>query len=91
MVETSTRRDVLLGLLLVNSEDIIGEVNVGGSLGCSDHSLVELSILRDIGQVKSKIKTLNHRKNKTRQNKNKHVMATQGTSAWNSLKNCPHK
>ena len=35
---------------------------IGGSLGCSDHSLVEFTILRDMGQVKSRARTLDFRR-----------------------------
>ena len=59
VTESSTRGDVLLHLLLTNSEELKGEVKTGGSLGCSDHALVEFMILRDIGQAKSVVKTLN--------------------------------
>ena len=46
-------------LLLTNEEEMINGVKVGGSLGCSDHALVEFVILRDVGLVKSGVRTLN--------------------------------
>ena len=39
-----TRGEALLDLLLTNVEEIINGVKVGGSLGCSDHALVEFMI-----------------------------------------------
>ena len=48
VVDRPTRGEVFLDLLLTNEEEIIKDVNVGGSLGCSDHALVEFVILRDV-------------------------------------------
>jgi len=64
MMETPTRGEALLDLLFSNVEELIREVKigVGCSLGCSDHTLVELPILRGTGQVKSRDRTLNLRK-----------------------------
>ena len=39
--------DSLLDLLLTNAEESIREVKIGGSLGCSDHALVEFVILKN--------------------------------------------
>ena len=47
------------GKLLTNAEEIIKSVKVGGSLGCSDHALVEFVILRNVGLAKSGVRTLN--------------------------------
>ncbi|KAK4810483.1 hypothetical protein QYF61_004263 [Mycteria americana] len=57
MIKSPTRGDVLLDLLLTNAEELLGEVKIGGSLGCSDHALVEFMILRDIGQYIPSINT----------------------------------
>ena len=35
---------------------------IGGSLDCSDHVLVESTIVRDMGQVKARVRTLNFRR-----------------------------
>ena len=40
------------------------DVNTGGSFGCSDHTLVEFAALRDMGQAKSKVRTLTVRQAK---------------------------
>lgn len=57
-----TRREALLGPLLTKPDEPIGEVKTGVSLGWSDHAMVEFTILRSMGQVKSKAKTLNFRR-----------------------------
>ncbi|KAK4817941.1 hypothetical protein QYF61_002785 [Mycteria americana] len=49
-------------LTAYGASELIGDVKIGGSLGCSDHALVEFAVLRDMGQVKSKVRTLNFRK-----------------------------
>jgi len=49
-------------VLVTNTSELIGDIKIGGSLGCSDHTLVELAVLRDTGQAKSKVRTLNFRK-----------------------------
>ena len=48
--------------MFTNTSELIGDVKIGGSLGCSDHALVEFAVLRDMGQAKSKVRTLNFRK-----------------------------
>jgi len=48
--------------LITNARELIGGIKIGGSLGCRDHGLVDFAVLRDKGQVKSKVKTLNFRK-----------------------------
>ncbi|GAB0209193.1 hypothetical protein GRJ2_003385000 [Grus japonensis] len=61
-IDGPTRGDVILDLMVTNASELMGEVKTGGSLGCSDHALVEFTVLRDMGQVKSKVRTLNFRK-----------------------------
>ena len=39
-------------------EESIKEVKIGGSLGCSDHALVEFVILKNAGLAKSRARTL---------------------------------
>jgi len=39
--------------MLTNASELIGDVKTGGSLGCSDHALVEFRVLRDTGKVRS--------------------------------------
>jgi len=63
-VNSPTKGDVILDLLVTNARKLIGDVKTGGSMGCSDHALVEFTDLRDMGQTKSKVRTLNFRKAK---------------------------
>ena len=48
--------------MLTNAEESIREVKIGGSLGCSDHALVEFVILKNAGLAKSRVRTLNFRR-----------------------------
>lgn len=44
MVQTlgePTQKDALLGLLLINREDLVTEVEIGSCLGHSDHEAIE--------------------------------------------------
>ena len=59
VVDRPTRGEALLDLLLTNAEETIKGVNVGGSLGCSDHALVEFVISRDVCLAKGGVRTLN--------------------------------
>jgi len=54
--------DAILDLMLTNASELISGIKTGGSLGCSDHLLVELTALRDVGMVRSIVRTLNFRK-----------------------------
>ena len=58
VIDGQTRGEALLDLVLINTEESIREVKTGGSLGCSDHALVEFVILNNVGLVKSKTRTL---------------------------------
>lgn len=60
MINSTTRGDAMLDLLLTNAEELIKEVKTG--MGCSDHVLVEFSILRATGWAESRVKTLSLRK-----------------------------
>ena len=44
--------------MLTNAEESIREVKIGGSLGCSDHALVEFVILKNAGLAKNRARTL---------------------------------
>jgi len=48
--------------MLTNASELISGINRRGSLGCSDHTLVEFTVLRDTGKVRSVVRTLNFRK-----------------------------
>ncbi|KAK4810175.1 hypothetical protein QYF61_010948 [Mycteria americana] len=55
-IDSPTRGDALLDLLVTNASDLISDVKVGGSLGCSDHALVAFAVLRDMGQGKKEMR-----------------------------------
>ena len=61
-MDRPTSGDVILDLLVTNTSELIGDTKIGGSLGCSDHALAEYTVLRHMGQAKSKVRTLNFRK-----------------------------
>jgi len=48
--------------MLTNTSELIGGIKTGASLGCSDHALVEFTVLRCEGKVRSTVRTLNFRK-----------------------------
>ena len=52
----------MLDPLLTNTSELIGDGRTAGGLGCCGHPLVGFTVLRDMGQVKSKVRTLNFRK-----------------------------
>jgi len=55
IIDNPTRGDVILDLLVIYANELFSDVKIGGNLGCSDHALVEVSVLRDKGQAKSKV------------------------------------
>jgi len=62
VTEEPTRRVVVLALVLTNKEGVVGNVKLKGSLGCSDHEMVEFRILRAAGRAHSKLTTLHFRR-----------------------------
>ena len=58
VVEEPTRWGVLLDLVLSNRNGLLRDVKVEGSLGCSDHEMVEFKILCERSKTKSRIVTL---------------------------------
>ena len=58
VIEKPTRRGAMLDLVLTNKEGLVGNVKVKGSLGCSDHGMVEFKILRAVRRVRSKLAML---------------------------------
>lgn len=57
-----TRGDTVLHLMGTSGSELILNIGVGGSLGCSDHTLLEFAVLRGVGQVRNKVRPLNFRK-----------------------------
>ncbi|GAB0207575.1 mitochondrial enolase superfamily member 1 [Grus japonensis] len=62
MIEEPTRRGAMLDLILTNKEGLVGDVKLKGSLGCSDHEMVEFRILRAARRAHSKLTTLDFRR-----------------------------
>ncbi|GAB0189066.1 mitochondrial enolase superfamily member 1 [Grus japonensis] len=56
------RRGAILNLVLTNKEGLVGDVKLKGSLGCSDHEIVEFKILRAARRAHSKLTTLDFRR-----------------------------
>ncbi|GAB0209810.1 mitochondrial enolase superfamily member 1 [Grus japonensis] len=52
----------MLDLVLTNKEGLVGDVKLKGSLGCSDHEMVEFRVLRAARRVHSKVTTLDFRR-----------------------------
>ncbi|GAB0177476.1 hypothetical protein GRJ2_000212900 [Grus japonensis] len=62
VTEEPTRRGAMLDLVLTNKEGLVGDVKLKGSLGCSDHEMVEFRILRAARRACSKLTTLDFRR-----------------------------
>ncbi|KAJ7413722.1 dtw domain-containing protein 2 [Pitangus sulphuratus] len=56
--EKPTMRDVTLDLVLTDKERLVGNVKPKGSLGRSNHEIVEFDTLRGVKRVHSKLTTL---------------------------------
>ena len=52
----------MLDLVFNNKEGLMGNVKLRGSLGCSDHEIVEFKMLRAARRVHSKLTTLDFRR-----------------------------
>lgn len=55
MINSRPKICSLLGLLLTNKEKLVRDVKANGSLGCSNHELVEFKILREASKMNSRI------------------------------------
>jgi len=62
VVDTPTRGDAILDLMLTSASELISGIKTGGSLGCSDHAMVEFTVLGDMGKTRSIVRNLNFRK-----------------------------
>ncbi|XP_062466520.1 uncharacterized protein LOC134159318 [Pezoporus occidentalis] len=58
VIEEPTRRGAMLDLVLTNREGLVGKVMLQGSLGCSDHEMVEFEVLRTVRRACSKLTAL---------------------------------
>lgn len=54
MIKESTRNGALLNLLLTKKEELVGNVDTGDRLGCSDHEKVEFRVQREGSLAKSR-------------------------------------
>ncbi|GAB0208385.1 mitochondrial enolase superfamily member 1 [Grus japonensis] len=62
VIEEPMRRGAMLDLVLTNKEGLVGDVKLKGSLGCSDHEMVEVKILRAARRAHRKLTTLDFRR-----------------------------
>ncbi|GAB0203516.1 hypothetical protein GRJ2_002817200 [Grus japonensis] len=62
VIKEPMRRGAMLDLVLTNKERLVGNVKLKGSLGCSDHEMVEFKILRAVRRTHGKLTTLDFRR-----------------------------
>jgi len=62
VIDSPTGEDAILDLMVTNASELICDIKFGGSMGGSDHALVESAVLKVTSQAKSKVSTLNFRK-----------------------------
>ena len=53
---------MILDPLLTSVNELLGDIRIGGCLGCSEHAMVEFTFQKDMRQIKRKIRKLNFRK-----------------------------
>ncbi|KAM9653655.1 uncharacterized protein ACIBXB_010484 [Morphnus guianensis] len=62
VMEDPRRRGAMLDLILTSKEGLVGNVKLKGSLGYSDHEMVEFKILRAVRRAHSKLANLDFRR-----------------------------
>ncbi|KAM4642928.1 uncharacterized protein AAGF69_015296 isoform 1-T2 [Amazona ochrocephala] len=62
VIEEPTRRGAMLDLVLTNGEGLVGNVMLQGSLGHSDHEMVEFEILRTVRRACSKLTAMDFKR-----------------------------
>lgn len=62
VIEKPTRGNAILDTKVTNISELMRDVNIGGSLGGSDHMMMEFAVWRNIGQLRSQGWALNFRK-----------------------------
>jgi len=87
-----------IDVLAVLINELISDIKIGGSLGCSDHALVKFTVLRDVGKVRSMVRTLNFRKANFQLFKElvsrtpwETVLRDRGEQTWQILKDAFHR
>jgi len=63
VIDSLTRGDAVLDLMVTNASEVISDIKIGGSMGYSDHAVVEFTVLRDMGKARSIVKILSFRTN----------------------------
>jgi len=48
IIDSPTQGDAILDLMVTNASELISDTKIGGSLCCSDHTLVEFTVLKDV-------------------------------------------
>jgi len=62
VIDSPNRGDAILDLAVTSASKLIIDVKTGNTVSCSNHALVEFTVLRDMGKARSVVKTLNFRK-----------------------------
>lgn len=62
VIEEPSRRGAILDLVLSSREELVGNAVFQGSLGCSDHEMVEFENLRAMRRASSKLSALDFRR-----------------------------
>jgi len=62
VIKEPMRRGAMLDLVLTNKEGLVGNMNLKGSLGCSEHETMEFKILRAVRRAHSKLTALDFRR-----------------------------
>ena len=62
VIEEPMRTGAMLDLVLPNKEGLVRNVKLKGSLGCSDHEMVEFKILKAATRAHSKLTALDFRR-----------------------------
>ncbi|PKU49419.1 myosin-iiib isoform x1 [Limosa lapponica baueri] len=66
VIDSPTRGDAMVDLLVTNTSELISDVKTGGSPGCSDHELMKFSVLRNTEVNSSDLIQRNTREEKVR-------------------------
>lgn len=61
VIDRPIRENTITDWVVTNIRKLAGDLKIGCSLGCSNHALVEFTVLRNIGQIRSKVRVLNFR------------------------------
>ena len=62
MIDSPTRGMKYQNWLLTNASKLIADIRIGGCPGCSNNAVVKLTLLENMGQMKTEIMKLHFRK-----------------------------